>query len=815
MPGVLPGVFYFIYYFCRNSSICTAMKVVKPLIITLSTILVLLIVVALITPPIAKNYIHKHSKELIGRQVNIRSLYLNIFTGYTRITGFQLMEADDLRSFVAFDTLTVDVSLFRLLANELRINKIHLINPDLRILQNGSEFNFDDLLTQGSSPDPVAVSDTLAVDVSDSASGLMPTGEIVSDSLSVDSETKENMVIAIYDISIQGGHIFYEDQLRHSVWEMDNFGLQIPGVYFSGKNTDVGIALNFNDGGHLQTAIQYNMEAGNYLLDIDLTNFSISPVRPYLIDFLNINAIDGFLTAHLNIEGNASHVTDLAIRGTIGLSGLSLTGAQNTSVFSTDSILIDMDNINPGKSVFHFNTIAVNGIRTAFDLRKDGNTITDLLKDLPADTTTVPVSAVAEANTALADNEPVPDFKVEVCRINHAAFTFNDYTLHTPFVFAFEDINLTADRLSLDGKNKIKISNVLRNGGNITLAYEGKLDDIGNTDLLLAIKNLDLKLFTPYSLQYFGYPLRKGILSFSSVNNIRNNNLEGRNNLNIARCEVDNKQKNPKPEFNIPLKTALYLIKDKNDLIKMDLPVRGNIDSPEFSYRKIIFKTLTNLLVKVAVSPVSFLANSLGLSPDALKNLPFEATQSDFTPEQFAQINQFAEMIKMKPEMTLVLEQFVNLPQSKLGLARFYVKRNYYLQQNPEKTISSLLPIDYSKIMEIDLRTPECQQYIIGHLAEEMKMATPDEQILSLADAEELTRLTDLLTERRNQVLKNYLIRQGVTEKNIRISTASEEKLTAYRGKNQYTVDLIFEGDEPDPALLEEQNEDFSQTTEV
>ena len=49
---------------------------------------------------------------------------------------------------------------------------------------------------------------------------------------------------------------------------MENFGLQIPGVYFSGQNTDVGIALNFNDGGHLQTAIQYNMEAGNYLLDM-------------------------------------------------------------------------------------------------------------------------------------------------------------------------------------------------------------------------------------------------------------------------------------------------------------------------------------------------------------------------------------------------------------------------------------------------------------------------------------------------------------------------------------------------------------------
>lgn len=108
--------------------------------------------------------------------------------------------------------------------------------------------------------------------------------------------------------------------------------------------------------------------------------------------------------------------------------------------------------------------------------------------------------------------------------------------------------------------------------------------------------------------------------------------------------------------------------------------------------------------MKVAVSPVNFLANSLGFSPEKLKNLPFEAVQNDFTPEQLTQINQLAEIIKAKPEMTLLLEQFVNVQQSKVQLADFYVKRNYYLQQHPEKSQTTLLPIDYSKIMEIDTK---------------------------------------------------------------------------------------------------------------
>lgn len=772
------------------------MKAIKPIIITLSSLIILLVIIALITPPIAKNYIVKHSKELIGRQINMQGLYLNLFTGYARITGFELLEKDDQNTFVAFDTLSVDMSLYRLLANEVRINHINLINPNIRLIQNDSEFNFDDLLALGQTD--TLTSSAAPINPIPVATDTVSSAVATPDTLSAPSPSK-GMAIALYNITIAGGHIQYKDIPRNSVWQMENFGLQIPGVYFSGQNTDVGIALNFNDGGHLQTAIQYNMEAGSYVLDIDLTNFSIAPLRPYLVDFLNINSIDGILDTHLNIEGNAKHVTELTVRGDIGLRGLALADNQNQRVFATDSILIDMEQINPGKSIFHFNTIAINGIQTAFNMRKDGSTITDLLKSEPeAAPTATPEIEVQKEDATPA---PAPDFKINTFRINNSLFTFNDHTLHTPFSFSLENIQMLADNLTLDGKNKAKINSTLKNGGTITFNYEGELADFSNTDLLLSIKNLDLKVFTPYSLQYFGYPLQKGILSFSSVNNIRENMLDGRNNLNIAKCEVSNKQKDPKPEYNIPLKTALYLIKDVNDRIKMDLPVQGDINSPEFSYKKIIFKTLTNLLVKVAVSPVSFLANSLGFSSDKLKNLPFEAVQNDFTPEQLTQINQLSEIIKAKPEMTLVMEQFVNRQQSKIGLAQFFVKRNYYLQQHPEKTPETLLPIDFNIIIETDTKDIHFQTWVNNQVSEELKTAYLDDQVLSLADSVQLNQLTNQLIDRRNQLLKGYLLRQGVAEKCLRISTANDEKSAGYNGKTEYTINMIFEGDEPEEEI--------------
>lgn len=127
------------------------------------------------------------------------------------------------------------------------------------------------------------------------------------------------------------------------------------------------------------------------------------------------------------------------------------------------------------------------------------------------------------------------------------------------------------------------------------------------------------------------------------------------------------------------------MIKDRKDKINMDLPVQGNVSSPEFSYRKLIFKTLTNLLVKVAMSPVSFMANSLGLSPDKLENIPLDPYQWDFTSEQFATLNDLITILKDKPAMTLSMEQAINLPQAKQELALYNAKKTVLLVSSPRK----------------------------------------------------------------------------------------------------------------------------------
>lgn len=739
-------------------------KFIKILGITLIVIAFLVIICAIIAPPIAKNYVNKHGKELVGRKIQINGLYSNLFTGYNRITDFTLYEPDDSTAFVSFDTLVVDLSLYRLLANELRVNEITLVHPQIMVWQKGDTFNFNDLLA-------LASSDTTEV------------------AAPKDTTSSTPMAIAINNINLREGRVYYEDRVRQSVWDMEDMNLHIPGIYFSGENTNVGINLNFSNGGSLQTQTEYNLTNGDYLVHLNLQDLAIDNLQAYLTDYLNISKLGGLLSADMDITGNVNHVLDLSVKGQTGLKNLSLTDTHQKNVLTLDTIGIDIQEINPSTSTFYFNTLVLRGLATSFDLYKDHNNLTDLMKESPADTT---------QNTTVTDTVPETPMHLKLGKLDIAdcSFTFNDHTLTKPFSFPMTHISVQADSVTLSGTNHIVMKMNMGQGGNAFLNWKGKLDDISNLMLTLSIKNVDLRGFDPYCLDYFAYPIRKGILAFTSVNVINNNMLEGRNTVDAYRFELENKRKELKPEYNLPMKTALYLIKDKDDKINMELPVKGNITSPEFSYRKLIFKTLTNLLVKIAVSPVTFMANSLGLSPDKLQSIPLDPCQWEFTSEQFSTLNDLAKIIQNKPAMTLVLEQQINLPQAREELALFNAKKKYYLSQHPEKSDSTLLAIDYAKIMETETKDPGLNTYLSGIVAPEYQNSSVTAKVLTLVPEQTLQNQIDRFISLRNQKATAYLISQGIPAANLRVETMKPEALNVYNGKNQYKINLVLAEDE-------------------
>mgnify|MGYP000838900552 CR=1 FL=1 len=322
--------------------------------------------------------------------------------------------------------------------------------------------------------------------------------------------------------------------------------------------------------------------------------------------------------------------------------------------------------------------------------------------------------------------------------------------------------------------NKLTVDARMQKTGSAKLRWEGALDNIDNQNITLWLTNLDLRDFGPYCEHYTAYPLTKGNLTFRSQNVIRDRYLDGTNHLDMFEPKVDKKRREIKAEMNIPLKLGLYVLKDKKGHVKMDLPVRGSLDSPEFSYRKIVLKAIGNVLLKVVTAPFSFLSGN----KENIEYINIDPLQYVFTSEQYASLDKIAQALQDKPEMHIVLTQRVNmrraLPRQAAGALRMAYAEHLKSADTTGRQPMSML--EYEKIQQTDIRTPA---------------------IMAFADSL-LTRqgISPQGLSADDKALAEYMqSTHGATAPAFRVQTMDSLALPNYTGRDRYTIALEVDGE--------------------
>lgn len=610
----------------------------KPLKITLivfASLLAFFIIVSLLVSPIAKKYVNNHGEDLIGRKIGVDRLRVNLYNGSVKIGNLSVKEDDGTTDFLTFDTLDVSVKLRKLLAHEVYVRHITLSGLDVNVIQDGSRFNFTSILDHFA-PDPDKEPDTTA---------------------------SEPWALGFYNIRLSHWHVYYADRKQGSEWKLKDLNIEVPGVYFSGEeSTDAGLSLALADGGQLNTQVRYTMETNDFDVKLKLTDFAISNVKAYLTDVMNISTMEGTLGANLRAKGNLSHLLDMGIDGTVNLDGTDIRDRDGQPVLQCANIAVDVNNIVISQNRFDIKSVLVDGLSSRFDRYKTYSNFSRLFavaaKPAETETDTAGADNKAEADTA-AKAEAKP-FNLTVGRfiLKDASFTYADHTLPDPFSFPVTKINVQADNVNLLGNNAAHIFAALPHGGHAVIDWQGSLDDIKRSqNLRLDIKNLRLQDLSPYSVAYLGQPFTDGTFSFTSHNTINRSELNGDNHIDIYKPEVGDRRKDVDSTLRLPLKAALYVLKDKNDKVRLDVPVSGNIDSPEFNYMKLVWKTLGNLVVKVATSPARKIADAMGLGSSNLDFLPFDPDQTDFTSEQYYVMEQLAQVAGYDSNVVILMEQ--------------------------------------------------------------------------------------------------------------------------------------------------------------
>jgi len=731
--------------------------------IVLGVILILFIILNFIAGPIAKSYINSHCKELFGRTVKIEKISTNLFVGKIDVVGFTMLEDNDQDEFVTFDTLIVRINPFKLMGNELKLSELTLVNPKATIIQDGDKFNFDSLIDF-----------------------------FTSDEEEEEGEGEEsNWVINLNNITLKNGNIIYIDKALGSEFDMGNLQLAIPHIYFSGENTDVGVNLDFAEGGKLGLAVEYGMEDGTYNLNVDLKDFSLAPILPYLKEYYNISSFDGKLNTNIIINGSTEHIMNLKTKGVLDISNTIIRGLSTNDVITADKIRIDVENMDLGKDIYVFNEIDVTGLKADYVIYDTIHTNFDYW-------------FVEDSETTEADDDNGADTEsnemqltIKKMKISDSEILYVDKSLIENFTLPIKNVAVEVDNFDFVSKFSAKINAMVGDKGELRAEYNGALDDYSNLRLKIWLKNIKLKDLSPYCVHYTAYPIKDGIMSLTSISNVSNNYLSSSNELNILNMSVDKKLKGVKAEYsNIPLKAGLYMLSDRNKKISIDLPITGNLDDPTFRLGKIIWRTFCNFIIKVAASP--FDAIRKGSGENNFRDMYMDFSDRDLTVENYQQLNglasDFKEIISAKPEIKMTVTQSLNKDASVSQIALFMLKMDYYMStysiEREELGIE-----DFKMIKAIKDKDPKLVEYA------RTKAGTRNtsEAALKLYSRSDIENMYSRMNEMRIDNLRKFFVNQGVSLDNIIFEDIDESSTNKSKVTIKFGVDLPDNVDDIEP----------------
>ena len=745
-------------------------------LIVLAVLIVLVIAAINAAPGIVKNYIVDHSEELIGRKMKIENVDFSPLSFTVTVDDFAIYETDGTTPFVAFEKFRININPTHLIHKEISVSEIYLKGLYTRVTQKGDQFNFSDILDKFA-----ADSSAGTLDAKETSAKAAKSAEASSDSAQVlnldPTEALYGFSVAIENISLEKGNIIYEDLKVGSKIHLQDFSVAIPAVYFSNKNTDIGVNLKFANGGDLGVHVQFNMKTQDFGVNVTLNKLALAVAKPYLKDFINYKDFEGLLGANLNITGNINHILSSNISGTAAIDEIKLTETSGKAI-GISHIGVGINKANLDAMDFRIDSVIVDGVSANIELYKDGKTNIDVLIE--------PLMKPAKEEPAQKEPKKEEESKplkaiVNKLQVANTTVTATDHTPKQPFNYKVSSIAVNGENINFNTPCTINVSAAFPEGGTMKLEYKGALSDIGTMNAYISVKNLALKHFSPYSHHFTGYPISSGTMAFASENAMNNWNIESKNTIDIYNINVGDKDGNTDPEYIVPMKVGLYILKDKDDKIQFDVPVKGNVKDPEFSYVKIVWQTVMNLLIKVALSPLKVVGNvaatgagAVGLDLGKNDEIHIDPLATSFTSEQYAKAQKMVEALAKDKKLKMNFVQNFNLKKTVDAYKTLKLKTEFYKATQNKTTLNEL---DEKAIQAISDKDSAYAAYASEH-AKELDRKVLEKEILAMADA-------------RNQELLKVLQQQtGVTKKNVTVTTAPRGSLTQKKAMYKVQIDV-------------------------
>jgi hypothetical protein len=580
----------------------------------------------------------------LGLKLNVRS---------TAVTNLGLKPNGGAQHYIDVARIEVTDTRLDLARHSLDIAKVQLSGGDIKAwLSQAGRLNLLELLSA-----PAGQSSAVTA----ARSGEGPPAAATA-SAAAASGSGPAWSVSAPDIAVLGFKVSGEDRQvsQSAALLLEPLNVHIAGFNTSPEDTlDITLDSTVNTSGRINARAQVAPKLGTVTAHIETADLGMPALQPYLAQYTSMTLLKGTLGAKLDIERQADGV--LAVQGNTWISGLHTVDNALQQDFINWKLLRIADiryrsrpaglRVGSVTALEPYARMVIAPDRTLniAAVLTPSHAVPRSAATATADTTSVPQAAPAPGGTAT----PFP-VGIGAVRIANGSANYSDLWIKPSFAVGIQTLEGTVTGLSSDAKSRATVDlkgqvdrySPVHIGGTINL-----LSAALYTDLTMSFKDLDLTIVNPYSGHFAGYRIDKGKLSVDVSYKIEQRTLAAQQHFVVEQLQLGDPVESP-DAVHLPLKIAVALLKDRNGVIDINLPMSGSLDDPHFRIGPLIWQAFINLVVKAATAPFALLGHLFGGS-EQMNIVEFAAGSAELDPTAGDQLTSLAKGLQERPQLKL------------------------------------------------------------------------------------------------------------------------------------------------------------------
>lgn len=571
------------------------------------------------------------------------------------ISALEIRRSKDNKIMITSDELTLDLEQLSSSDKNIAINSISNTGSFIAVNRDkSSQFDIEKLfilqqLNQSISPDePEGETDVSTASSTD-----------ISANAKHNDNKRENWGLEIKAINIGNNNIVINDS---SVVPVAIHNVLIKSLTvehlkpFTNESALLSSIIGLSDQGVIKVKGTIKPESKQLSLALDTEQISLKDFQPYINAIANMKILNGELATNLLIDIDAAKATPLLdIKGDVKVSSLNVIETTlNEEFLSWENLSLNDIQFSYPEQKLTLSAININEPFLRLIINEGSTTnIQQLMKEQEEASNSETKNSKSEVKNDVASAEQSFTADISEINITNGKLDFSDSSLTPKFSAGIYSLNGDITGLSSNEDSRAKIDLKGKVDKYAPVIIKGAINPLSHdafTDIDMLFKGIELTTFTPYSGKFAGYAIDKGKLSLGLNYKLSNNKLVAENNVTLDQLTLGDVV-NSEEATSLPIKFALSMLKDSEGVIEFNLPIRGDIDNPDFKYSSLVWGALGNLITGIISSPFKALAGLVEGDNDNLDHVIFTANSFELNEAEQGKLDSLAKALLQRPSL--------------------------------------------------------------------------------------------------------------------------------------------------------------------